>query len=125
MTRSLHSELRSFYNICVRRICRRSYWVSTKCQNIFSWTLRQKIGIGSLDDYYVKGLLGWAGHSGSYTSWLRTVKQALVSVGETESTWMRKAANLQACLKLLKSSKKRSFQRKTSTLLPSSQLNLK
>jgi len=61
MTAEIHSMLTKFFNKCVRRMCKQTYWYTTKCQHIHSYDLRKRLGIKSLDDYLVSRLLRWIG----------------------------------------------------------------
>jgi hypothetical protein len=117
MTDVLHKRLTSFYNSCVRKMCRRTHWHSTRCQKIRSVDLQKRIGLKSFDEYYLKQLLQWAGKlsrmsmsrlprkflyaevacsrppGGNYSTWDGTLKRALTAVGETPETWMETAAD--------------------------------
>jgi hypothetical protein len=125
MTQKLHGKLTSFYNSCVRKMCRRTNWRTTYHQRIHSVDLRQRLGIKSFDDYYTKRLLHWAGHvarlpisrlprkflfseavAGPYSlpstrrgSWINTVNLALTAVGifnkKDERAWMNQACDRQ------------------------------
>jgi len=116
MTATLHGKLSSFYNRCVRRMCRCVYWVTTRCQKLHSWELRKRLGLGSFDDYYVSRVLKWLGYvstlpmhrlprllmnascvgggcpviMGKYRT---NFNRCLDAVGETQETWMQEAAD--------------------------------
>jgi len=116
MSATLHGKLSSFYNRCVRRMCRCVYWVTTRCQKIHSWELRKRLGLGSFDDYYVSRVLKWLGYvstlpmhrlprllmnascvgGGSLVimgKYRTNFNRCLDAVGVTQATWMEEAAD--------------------------------
>jgi hypothetical protein len=61
LTSVLHRRVKSFYNRCVRIMCRCTNWNTTKCQRITSRSLAGRLGLKTLDDLLVKRQLTWVG----------------------------------------------------------------
>ena len=120
LTADLYKQLRNFFNSSVRKMCRSTYWRTTKRERIHSWELRERVGLRSFDDYYVSRLLRWAGKvqrmpmsrlpkllwsasmtlpkgSGNRSTYHQTVKAALKAVGydvKGDKDWAFAASDL-------------------------------
>jgi hypothetical protein len=90
----LFNRLHSFYNRCVRAMCRITM-VHTIKHRITSKSLFERLGVGSFDSYYNRLLLRWAGHvaripvdrmpSKPLTGWVEYARP----VGCPQMTWGR------------------------------------